>query len=325
MRLNYIDNIDCLEGLRDVPDNSVNLIVTDPPYGAMRGQGSSPAAKDLGLDDCEWDVRVPTEPLFEEFLRVLRPNGRLAMFAQEPYTSELIRAALPALPFLYRAVWLKNTTGNPLKCKKAMLCFFEDVLIFSKTVREETTDHPLRIPFLEELRKSGKTKKEALALVGSSATHYFTEGVQFRLPTREKFNALHNAGFLTLNYDHCARVNREYLEGKQRSTADATPAVFNLWEGKKYKSNVLHYSKDNDGLHPTQKPVALIEDLIQTYSNPGAVVLDAFMGSGTTAIACIKTGRNFIGFELSKEYHAIAQERIAKAISEQETEDAWMA
>ena len=85
---------------------------------------------------------------------------------------------------------------------------------------------------------------------------------------------------------------------------------FNLPEGKASKSNVLQYAKDTDGFHPTQKPVALIADLIRTYSNEGDTILDNCMGSGTTAVACIKEKRHFIGFELNKEYYDKACQRI---------------
>lgn len=316
MRLNYIDNCDCLEGLKEIPDKSVDLIVTDPPYGTIRGQGRSPAAKNLGLDNCDWDARVPTEKLFEQFERVLRPNGKCVIFAQEPYTNELISKALPALPFCYRAIWLKNTTGNPLKSNKAMLCFYEDICVFSKTVREVTTGHPLRVLFLKELQKSGKSKRDAVTLVGSSATHYFTDGLQFRLPTPEKFEALRTAGFISLDYQECKTINDAYLAERYSTIAEETPSVFNLWQGGKSKSNVLEYPKDRGGLHPTQKPLALIEDLVQTFSNPGDVVLDSFMGSGTTAVACLKTGRNYIGFELDERYHAIAMQRVAQTVDE---------
>ena len=83
---------------------------------------------------------------------------------------------------------------------------------------------------------------------------------------------------------------------------------------------MLEYAKDRDGFHPTQKPLRLVEDLVCTFSNPGDVVLDTFMGSGTTAAACIRTGRNFIGFELDEKYHAIALQRI---VAEQEEGDDW--
>ena len=88
------------------------------------------------------------------------------------------------------------------------------------------------------------------------------------------------------------------------------PSTFNLWEGNKYKSNILKYKKDYDGFHPTQKPILLLEDLIKTFSNEGDLVVDLTMGSGSTAVACLNTNRNFIGIELDAEYFEIAKERI---------------
>lgn len=94
---------------------------------------------------------------------------------------------------------------------------------------------------------------------------------------------------------------------------EKTKSVFNLWKGEKSKPNVLEYKKDNDGYHPTQKPVALLEDLIQTYSNEGNVVLDFTMGSGSTGVACVNTNRRFIGIELDPGYFQTAQRRIEEA------------
>ena len=91
------------------------------------------------------------------------------------------------------------------------------------------------------------------------------------------------------------------------------PSTFNL-NGLNSKSNIFEYSKDNDGYHPTQKPVALLEDLILTYSNEGETVLDSCMGSGSTGVACVNTNRNFIGIELDDNYFNIAQKRINQAI-----------
>jgi len=90
-------------------------------------------------------------------------------------------------------------------------------------------------------------------------------------------------------------------------------------EGTRYPSSVLLFSNGNNGnVHPTQKPVELCEYLIKTYTNEGETVLDNCMGSGTTAIACINTGRNFIGFELDKHYCDIANERIRNALAKKE-------
>ena len=304
---------DCLELMKGIPAGSVDLVLADPPYGTIKGQGKSPAAKSLKLDNCAWDTILPTDQMFRELSRVLRSNGKCVLFSQEPSTSRMIAGAIPALPFSYRAIWLKKTTGNPLKCNKAMLGYFEDICIFSKIVREETTDHPLRILFLSELQKSGKNKTDAINLVGSSATHYFTDGLQFRMPTREKFDALSEAGFISVDFDECARINEDYLAERYSRIAKETPSVFNLWEGGKSKSNVLEYAKDNDGYHPTQKPVKLLEDLIQTFSNAGDTVLDFVMGSGSTGVACMNTGRRFIGMELDPGYFEIAKKRIEEA------------
>jgi site-specific DNA-methyltransferase (adenine-specific) len=103
-------------------------------------------------------------------------------------------------------------------------------------------------------------------------------------------------GFLP--YNELEKQNKKYT------------STFNLWQGGKSKSNVLEYAKDNDGYHPTQKPLKLLEDLIQTYSNEGNTVLDFTMGSGSTGVACINTNRNFIGIELDKGYFDIAKQRM---------------
>jgi site-specific DNA-methyltransferase (adenine-specific) len=87
-------------------------------------------------------------------------------------------------------------------------------------------------------------------------------------------------------------------------------STFNLWEGNKYKSNILKYKKDYDGLHPTQKPVLLLEDLIKTFSNKNDLVVDLTMGSGSTGVACVNTKRNFIGIEMDDKYFDIAKDRI---------------
>jgi len=83
--------------------------------------------------------------------------------------------------------------------------------------------------------------------------------------------------------------------------------------GKSIKANVLKYKKDYGGLHPTQKPVALMEDLVRTYTNEGETVLDFTMGSGTTGVACKNLGRKFIGIELDQGYFDIAVKRIGEA------------
>ena len=85
-------------------------------------------------------------------------------------------------------------------------------------------------------------------------------------------------------------------------------------DGKRYPTSILRFSKDKEKYHPTQKPVALLEYLVKTYTNEGDTVFDNCMGSGSTGVACVNTNRNFIGIEIEQEYYEIAKNRIADAI-----------
>ena len=268
------------------------------------------------------------------------------MFAQEPYTSTLVKSAIPSLPFLYRAIWYKNTAGNILGAKSAMVNRFEDICVFGSIYRKShyQADHPLREYFKAEKEKSGLTNKQINKILGNGmASHYFTNGSQFEFPTKTNYEKLQSTGHFQRDYEELKTIH-EQMYGKLQTTGffkrpyeeikeiDAmyvqdiyrkmnveNPQVFNLWQGGKSKSNVLEYKKDNDGYHPTQKPVKLLEDLIQTYSNEGNTVLDFTMGSGSTGVACVNLKRNFIGIELEEEYFKIAEERISNARFNQQT------
>ena len=305
---------DCIELMKNIPDGSVDLVLTDPPYGTMK---NAPIDSWVNRGEkAEWDTAIDPVKIFEQISRILRQNGKAILFSQEPYTSRIITSAIPSLPFSYRAIWYKNVSGNSLMAKSAMVNRFEDICIFSKIVREETETHPLRPMFEKELKKSGKTKREAIALLGSTASHYFTSGIQFRLPTEENFRLLKENGFISLDFEYCRKINEDFLNKRYSKIKEETPSVFNLWQGGKSKSNVLEYKKDNDGYHPTQKPVALLEDLIQTYSNEGDTVLDFTAGSGSTGVACVNTNRHFIGIELDEGYFNIAKKRIEEAYAD---------
>lgn len=283
---------DCLELMKNIPDGSVDLVLTDPPYGTMKG-----AALDGWKNQTtEWDTAIDPLKIFEQISRILRPNGKAVLFSQEPYTSRLITSAIPSLPFAYRAIWYKNVHANALLAKSAMVSRYEDICIFSCSKGGGEVAEYMK----SELEKSGLKVKKINELLGTStmASHYFRAGCQFVLPTKEKYEKLQTTGFW----------KRPYEELKEK-----TIPVFNLWKGGKSKSNVLEYKKDNDGYHPTQKPVALLEDLIQTYSNEGNTVLDFTMGSGSTGVACVNTNRHFIGIELDEGYFNTAKKRIEEA------------
>lgn len=240
MRLNYIDNIDCLEGLKDIPDGSVDLIVTDPPYFLSMGHaGSRTNAKDsdqLNSNRAFNDLAICTpfyKQLFAEYARVIKETGSFYFFTDwrgYAFYFPLLNAALPVRNML---VWDKKSGPG------SFYSFAHELIVFG-TYKPKT--------------KSG---------VGT-----------------------------------------------------------NVWRMAAFNSGAR--TTNGEKVHPTQKPWELIAKAIEDSTEPGDVVLDTFMGSGTTAVACIKTGRNYIGFELDEGYHAIAQQRIADTTAELVTED-WMA
>ena len=303
---------DCLIESENIPSGSIDLILTDPPYGTVK---NAPKNWTVGNKASHgWDEAVNPEDLFVVANRILRRNGKLVLFSQEPYTSQLINNAIPNVPFSYRMIWEKNDFANALLVNKAPVSYYEDILVFSKLGGLENSgvnaNHPLKEVFNEALERSGKNKRFFIDLVGSSSSHYFTDGIQFRVPTESKFDLIKDYIDIGYSYDKLRAMDLEYKRYETEKHYDNYPSVFNLWEGNKYKSNILKYKKDYDGYHPTQKPVALLEDLIKTYSNEGDTVVDLTMGSGSTGVACKNTGRNFIGIELNDEYFGIAKERI---------------
>lgn len=294
-------NGDCLELMKNIPDGSVDLVLTDPPYGTMKGA----ELDGWNGQTTEWDTAIEPTKIFEQISRILRQNGKAILFSQEPYTSRLISSAIPYLPFIYRAMWYKNVHANAFIAKSAMVNRFEDICIFTKPHDAENTNE-LRKYFVNVVEFCGG-KKPIIEKIGGKADHTTrTKSSQFALCTEQTYNEIISVfgidkmnGFLP--YSELASMNEKYT------------STFNLWQGGKSKSNVLEYAKDNDGYHPTQKPVKLLEDLIQTYSNEGNTVLDFTMGSGSTGVACINTNRNFIGIELDKGYFDIAEKRINEA------------
>ena len=306
---------DCLELMKNIPDGSVDLVLTDPPYGTMKGTINRDFSNLMEKDGSySWDDTLPTNELFCEISRILRQSGKCILFSQEPYTSHLVTNQIASLPFSYRAIWYKNTKGNHLMAKSAMVSRYEDICVFSKLGHDYCGENPLREYFAKIYDFIGKTKKEIMQIIGQRADHCFRlNSSQYSLCTEQTYQELiavfgidKMQGFI--EYAELRKTQDEYTQ--------KYASIFNLWQGGKSKSNVLEYKKDNDGYHPTQKPVKLLEDLIQTYSKEGNTVLDFTMGSGSTGVACVNTNRRFIGIELDQGYFDIAKERIEKSIRE---------
>lgn len=235
---------DCLERMKEIPDGSVDLILTDPPYGTTA---------------CKWDSVIPLEPMWKELKRVIKANGAVVMTASQPFTTTLIASNMGM--FKYCWVWDKGVGVNFFHVKKQPLKVTEDVCVF---YNKQATYNPVMAKREKPIKKSNNN-------VGESSG-YLVDGQS------EKY------------------IGRVYEEA--------------------YPSVILKFSTrsaGSRGLHPTQKPVALLEYLIRTHTNEGETVLDFTMGSGSTGVACVNTGRKFIGIEMDDKYFEIAKERIENA------------
>ena len=298
---------DCLIESDKIESGSVDLILTDLPYGTVKGIKNV----DHGMSGkCEWDKVIDTNEIYKVANRILRKNGKMVLFCQDPFTTELITKAIPNIPFSYRMIWEKDHFANALTAKKAPLNYYEDILVFSKNFETELM-HPLRDYAKQVFEFCNASKKEIINSFDMVKVNFLRfEDTQFAFcppKTYSKFISIYGIdkmqGFK--EYDELKEIDSDFKK-KFAST-------FNLWEGKKYKSNILKYKKDYDGHHPTQKPLLLLEDLIKTFSNENDLVVDLTMGSGSTGVACVNTRRNFIGIELDDKYYNIAKNRIEEA------------
>ena len=251
IELNKIYNEDCLEGMKRIPDGSVDFIVCDLPYGTTA---------------CKWDIIIPFEPLWEQYHRVCKPNAPIVLFAGEPFTSLLIMSNLSE--YRQKLTWLKTRPFNVFNAKKQFMNWTEDIVVF---YRQLPTFNP----------------------------QFWDDGT----PVKKKVQHL----------------NTDRKQGTLGQTGEREGFI-SVWGGDhRYPKSVLEFSNVHHGkqaLHPTQKPIDLISYLIRTYSNEGDTILDNCMGSGTTAIAAIREKRNFIGFELNKEYYDKACNRIKMELAQ---------
>lgn len=225
---------DCLEVMKQILDKSVDMILCDLPYGTTA---------------CKWDTVIPFDKLWEQYNRIIKDDGAIVLFGQEPFASRLRMSNIKK--YKYDWVWVKQQGTNPLLAKIQPLKKHELILVFGKKIKY--------IPQMGE----GKPYK----------------------------------GF--------------WSDKKKIGVASGgAKSVHKENKGTRYPNSILMFNTERTGLHPTQKPVALCEYLIKTYTNENDVVLDNCMGVGTTGVACKHLNRNFIGIELDPNYFEIAKNRI---------------
>jgi site-specific DNA-methyltransferase (adenine-specific) len=297
-----LHNNDCLKIYKNIKNSSIDLILCDPPYGTIQNLKLNWRKK------IDWDIQIDIDDFFLMANHLLRQNGKMIVFGQEPFTSKLIQNTKYNIEFNYRLIWQKNHFANSWMAKKAPLNLFEDIIVFTKKY-DTLYDHPLRLYSKKIHIFINKNIKDINKILGHrKAEHFFYHNtMQFGLCTKEVYQELINVFKINImpdfiSYDDCYKINKKY-KSKYKST-------YNLPADKKYKSNIFRYNKDKKNMHPTQKPVLLLQDLICTYSNPNDLVLDNCMGSGSTGIAAMNTKRNFIGIEKDTEIFEMAEQRL---------------
>lgn len=231
---------DCLELMKDIPDGSVDLVLTDPPYSTTQNK---------------WDSVIPFEPLWSQYRRVIKDNGAIVLFGAEPFSSAL-RMSNPAM-WRYDWIWQKNKATQYLNANRRPLSNYEIVSVFSCR--------------------------------GARYNPQMGEGVAY--------NNSHKPGDSGDCYGSVKYSKRDNVTTRYPKTIIEFPVVMKP-------------------VHPTEKPVALLEYLIKTYTNEGETVLDNYMGSGSTGVACVNLNRDFIGIELDEGYFNIAKKRIEEAVND---------
>lgn len=225
---------DCLDLMREIPSRSVHLVLCDLPYGATA---------------CAWDKRIAMAPLWEQYARVTNDDSVIALFAQQPFASDLAAAAPRGL-LRYEWVWDKGAATGFANAHRMPMRRHENVLVF---YRKLPTYHPQGLrPCRARCRRRSGT---------------------------EVYDAM------------------ELKEGMQKLTG--------------YPQSILHFKRES-GCRPCQKPVALLEYLIRTYTNCGETVLDNAMGTGSSGVAAVNCARRFIGIELDADRFGLAAARISE-------------
>lgn len=305
---------DCLELMASIPDGSVDAIICDLPYGTTA---------------CKWDTVIPFEPIWAHYKRVIKPNGAIVLFGSQPFTSALVMSNVD--DFSHQWVWDKGMSANPLLSRQMPMKNFEDIVVFYQQY-DDTFSDPRRKYFKALLEYIGKNKKQIVEELGQGLDHCFRcDSRQFGIPTEknymllaEKYNLEKYAQYVS--YDAIKDIPRTYnpqmevrgepvkkgFRGKLKDSSflggiEIDTRSFN---NTYYPKAILQIPQKKGKLHPTQKPVALCEYLIRTYTNEGETVLDNTMGSGATGVACVNTGRHFIGIEKDPVYFEIARNRI---------------
>jgi len=308
---------DTIEKMKSIPDKSIDLVCCDLPYGTTA---------------CVWDVIIPFNKLWDQYKRIIKDKGVIVLFGSEPFSSLLRTSNLDW--YKYDWIWEKNNAGNfqlvnyqPLKIHETISVFYNETpnMEFSNIMVENMKRLNLKqndISKLELSKTGGITGWVTNKINGS------------QLPTEQQWHKICNLFGIENEYEKILSSVKKVTynldlqdvelvlsnKGKSGSLghlSSETKRKTYIQNKTGYPKSILKYNRENK-LHPTQKPIPLMEFLIKTYSNEGETILDNTMGSCSTGIACINLNRNFIGIDNSEKYFDIALKRVEEKISEKE-------
>ena len=319
MEINKIYQGDCLELMKNIEDKSVDMILCDLPYGTTA---------------CSWDEVIPLKLIWKEYKRILKEQGTIVLTSSQPFSSKLVMSNTSY--YSHSLIWQKEQGVNFLSSNNQPLKIHEEILIFRRNM--DINKHlELRDYFYNEKVKAKITNKKINEMLGYAtngsgmAGHYFKKDKeQFIIPKEEDYLKLQEkTGFFKKSYEDILKkykseesktftYNPQKIKGKPYKTAQGHGSE--VWgnkdkviitdnEGIRLPISIIKFDRER-GLHPTQKPVGLFKYLIKTYSNERDLILDNCIGSGTTAIACKESNRNFIGIEKEQKYVDIANKRL---------------
>lgn len=285
----------------------VDHIITDIPYGTIQGL-SIEGWKNKGNIPM-WDSPIDVKEMIEACFKISKANSNMILFSQEPMTFKLNYelCIFQKYTLSNKMIWVKNNHANGFSAKTTPLNYYEEMLLIRKSL-DESNSVEIRKYFRKMLEYCGGDKKEIMNRLGQGLDHCFRYANRtFYIPTEKNYNALIKEYQIDKMPDF---IEYDILKKKWD---DENKTIFNIPKGEKIVKNVFECKKDQNNIHPTQKPVPLLSSLINIFSNEDETILDFTCGSASTGIAATQNNRKFIGIELDEQFYKDALEWYKKS------------
>lgn len=344
-----LNNEDCLETLKKLEDNTIDLCLTDLPYGILKSKKKEANYNNENRNFCDWDEEINYDEVLPHLKRVMKKDGNVLLFARSPFTFRLYEQMTKhGFTFRYNWIWKKNSCPNFATMKYRPGANYEEVMVFSpapnkgkyfahaefngevKTIcnfydyekrtpltSEEVFDKYLIpyifgndidkdvriarsgeaiLPFTERCLRLNNILNTDIGISTSKCHKNYSSNVGL---TRIKLDQIFNEKYRDqFEIDFENKILYRTVKTYRNFPTSIIDIKYKNDAGKKYKK------------HPTTKPVEVLEFLLHHYTEENDLVLDMTAGSGSTAVACKKMNRNFVGSEISKVWFDVAQQRI---------------